>query len=352
MKINKKILIKLLEAPGVSGREEVISKILKKQMEKNGLEINYDNLGSIWGIKKSSNSEAKTLMIDSHMDEVGFMITNISDEGFISFEAMGGIWNKTLNSQRLRVWDSEYDKSYAGVVLWPGINSHQGSGKTPKIEDMLLDIGVSNKKELISKGINKGCVVTFDTRTEISSNRIISKAVDNRVGVAMVAQLMEFIKDKEFDYNIVLGASVQEETGLTGARVSTYKIKPDIALVIDVSPALDFPSGTEPTGILGKGTMLRHKDARTIYPKIIVEYLRNLMKMNDIKYQDYFSKGGTNSGNIHLSREGVRTIPLGIVARNLHTGSSVFDINDYNETLKLFELILLDLNSDKIVTFK
>ncbi len=301
-----------------------------------------------WGKKESSNPKAKTLLIDAHMDEVGFVVTNISKNGFLSFEEMGGVWSQTLNTTRLRVWNNDYSKSYVGVVEWPGTNSHQGTGGNVKIENMLLDIGAESKEEVKKWGIEIGSVITFDSEAEFNGNRVISKSADNRLGVAAVLSIMDYIKDKEFDYNIVVGASVQEENGLIGARTSAYMIEADAAIVIDVSPATDFPAGQEPKGVLGKGTMLRHKDARTIYSRDIIEYMKKLMKDNDIKYQDYFSLGGTNAGNIHLAKEGVKTFPVGLVARNLHTSSSVFDIKDFEETLKLLECLLNDLSSNKI----
>ncbi len=353
MKINKNMLTKLLEAPGISGREDFISEILKTQMKKYGFEIERDNIGSVWGIKKSKNKNAKLLMIDSHMDEIGFLVSAIDKNGFISFEEQGGIWNQSLNSQRLRVWSSDYKKSFSGVVLFPNSNPHKGIGRAPSIDKMILDIGATSKEEVLKWGIKIGDQITFDTKTEINGNRVITKAADNRVGVSMVVDTMKFISENEFDYDIMIGASVQEEVGLRGARTSTYKFNPDLAIVIDISPANDFSGGEfESNGKLGKGTMLRHKDASTIYSKFVVDYLRRIIKSKRINYQDYFSRGGTNAGVIHLWKEGRPVIPLGIVARSLHTGSTVFDLNDYEETTKLIEFILSDLNSNKIVKFK
>lgn len=348
MKINKINLKTVLDTPGISGRESKIREIVKKSIKKNGLELSFDNLGSIWGTKLSKNKNAKTIMIDAHMDEVGFMVTNIDKRGFISFESVGGVWPATLNTQRLRVWTDDYEKSFTGVVELPGANTHQGTGGNVKIENMLLDIGAESDKEVAKWGISVGSAITFDSEVQFNGNRVISKAIDNRLGVYSVLEVMNFIKDKEFDFNIVIGCTVQEENGLIGARTSSYMIDADLAIVIDVSPATDIPAGPQPKGILGEGTMLRHKDARTIYSRKVVEYLRKILKDNKIKYQDYFSLGGTNAGNIHLSKEGIKTIPIGLVARNLHTASTVFDLRDLDETLKLLEAILNDLNSAKI----
>ncbi|BDU67643.1 MAG: glutamyl aminopeptidase [Candidatus Tyloplasma litorale] len=348
MKLNREVLKKLLEAPGISGRESFVSNIIKENIKKYDLNLEYDNLGSIWGIKKSKNKDAKKLMIEAHMDEVGFMVTDISKKGFIYFEAFGGVWESSLNLTRLRVWTDDYKNSFSGVVVLPNSNSHQGKGENVEIQKMLLDIGARNEEEVKNWGIKKGSVITFDSKVEFNGSRVMSKSVDNRIGVSIIIQLMKFIQNKEFDFDIIIGCTTQEETGLTGARVSSFKYDVDIAMVIDVSPALDFNNPSEPKGILGKGTMLRHKDARTIYKKEVIQYLRKLMKNNKIKYQDYFSMGGTNAGNIHLAKNGITVIPIGLVSRNLHTSSSIFDIFDYCETLKLTKEILNDLNFDKI----
>lgn len=352
MKANKSVLEKLLNLPGTSGREELVRKFLKKQIIKNGLELEMDNLGSVWGIKKVRSQKAKTILIDSHMDEVGFIVTGITNRGFITFENQGGIWNKTMVSQRLKVWNKTLSKGYSGVVVIPGSNTHQQKGLIPGINKLLLDIGADSKKEVLRWGINLGSVITFDTLAQFNGQRVISKAADNRVGVSIVVQLMKFIGANKFDYNIIIGGSTQEEVGLRGARTSTYKFKPDLAFVIDVSPAMDIPNPLLPYGVVGGGTMIRHKDGLTLYSPSVIDYIREISASKRIKTQDYFSEGGTNAGVIHIWEEGRPVIPFGIVARNLHTGSSVFDLGDYESTLKLIQSILKDLNSKKIVKFK
>ncbi len=353
MKLNKSTLKTLLESPGISGREEVLTKVVVKAIKKNGLELIQDNLGSVWGVKKSTNKNAKKVLIDAHMDEVGFMVTGINKSGTLKFEKIGGIWNAPLNYQRVKVWNDSFDKSTVGVISWPNTNSHKGIGaKAPEVEDMLIDLGFSSEKEVEKAGIKVGATVTFDSETIFNGNRVISKAIDNRLGVCAVIELMNFIKEKEFDFDIYIGSSVQEEVGLRGAKTSAHMIEPDLAIVIDVSPATDVAGGSEPKGVLGKGTMIRHKDAIVVYNRNVIEYLRGLAKKNDIKTQDYISLGGTNAGIIEIVRSGVTVVPIGLVARNLHTASSVFDITDYEETLKLLESILNDLDSKKIVKFK
>ena len=131
-------------------------------------------------------------------------------------------------------------------------------------------------------GISIGNQITFDTRIEENGNRMIGKAVDDRAGLAILIELMPFIKDLDLDYDLYIGASVQEEVGLRGARTMSFKINPDLAVAIDISPAKDIPAPSK-VGDLGLGTYIRHKDAYTIYPKSVTQYLEELFEKNKIK---------------------------------------------------------------------
>ena len=350
--MNKKLLFELMELPGVSGEEHKIAEIIEKHAKKYNFEIVKDNLGSIFALKKSNNKDAKTILIDAHMDEVGFIVMGIKDNGFIEIDAKGGIWKHSLAYQRLRVWDDNAENSYSGVVSFnrpPLPNS--APSPIPDIDKLLVDIGASSKEEVEKLGISVGNQITFDTKIEENGNRIIGKAIDDRAGIALIIELMEAISHKDYEFNVLLGGTVQEEVGLRGARTITYKTNPDLAITVDVSASQDIPAKSS-KGSLGEGTILRHKDAYTITPKRVIIYLEELFKKNKIKYQDYFSQGGTNAGIIHMSGEGIITVPLGILARNLHTGSSVMDKRDYEETSKALQAMLDDLTNKKIKELK
>lgn len=348
--MEEKVLFNLLSLPGISGREERIISFLKEKIENLKLNYELDNLGSLWIIKKTKNEKAKTVMIDAHIDEVGFNVTKIEENGFIRFEPQGGVFSKSVIFQRLKVWNKSLTRGYTGTVVTPELDltSYESMLMVQKfqIDKMFLDIGFSSKKEVEEANIKIGNVVTFATKPIIRHNRLISKAIDNRLGAFIVYDLLDFIAKNNFDYNIVIGFSVQEEVGLRGSRVSTYKYKPDLGIVVDISPANDY--NAEIRGSLGKGTILRHKDGMTVYPKVITNYLRKVIEKNKIKYQDYFSNGGTNAGIMHISNEGTPVFPIGLLARNLHTASSVCDLRDLEETQKLIRALLKDLNNSKI----
>ncbi len=341
--MEKKLLKDLLEINAVSGKEESLIEYIKEYYSNDDFEYERDNLGSLYYIFKSKKENAKTILIDAHIDEVGFYVTSIEKNGLIRIENHGGIQFKNVVSQNLTLVN-KLGKKFHGIVLT--------SNEKELIENLYVDFGFENSSDVIKNNINIGDQITFNSQTVFNKNRIIGKSIDNRVGTYIVMDLINYIKNNNFDFNIVIGFSTQEEVGLRGARASAYKFNPDIAMVVDISPIRDFTKDEEPSGILGGGTMLRHKDAYTIYSRNIVNFLRKILIENKIKYQNYISLGGTNAGIIQLIREGVPVIPIGLVSRNMHSNSGVFDKRDLTSTIKLTHQILNELNSEKIDELK
>ncbi len=342
IKVNKSNIVKLLELPGISGRESRVRKFVEEILLESGFSIDYDNLGSLIATKKSELEDAKTILFDSHMDEVGFMVTHITDNGLLKFEEHGNINKKLLLGQRVKIWNSDYTKSIIGVISYsPLLES------VPKIEDMFIDVGALTKEEVTDKfEIKIGASITFAELTVAQGNSFITKAADDRLGVSLLLDLVENTKDVKLKYNLVLAFTTQEEVGIRGARTTAYKIQPDIAVTVDTSPAKDFPASTN-EGDLGKGTFVRHKDALHITNEKIVKYIEELMKSNKIKHQDYFSMGGTNAYGYSMTAEGTKLIPAGLLVRHIHTGSLIFNIKDYKETLKFLVAIVEDFNNTK-----
>ncbi len=354
MKINQKLLKNLVSIPGVSGNEINVTKFIEEEVKKVETKIKYnieyDNLGSLIINLKSNNKNVKNILFDSHVDEVGFKVVGISENGMVSFEEMGYISKESLLFKNVNIVNSE-NQLIPGYIFDPGF---MDSLKVVKIEKLKIDLGVKTKKDVIEKlKINIGDQIVFDTNFNIDENVVRSKAIDNRLGTYMnLNLLLKILKENmELNNNFTFVFSTQEEVGLRGARTAAYRVNPDIAVVIDISPSRDHYGKSETEGILGKGTMLRHKDAYSLYQKRVIKYLRNLMVDNKIKYQDYISQGGTNAGIIQMNKGGVITVPIGLVARNIHTNNTIAEISDIVETEKLLYILVKDLdeNNDKII---
>ncbi len=345
MKVNKKRLKEILEMPAISGREFKLSAYLETFFSNLGFAIEYDNLGSLIAYKKSKTQNAQRLVIDAHMDEVGFMITDISENGLIKFEEHGYINELILPTQRVRVWDKNLEKYTIGVI---GNDSTKTlNKKVPSIDKMFIDIGATSKKEVETKfKLAIGNTITFDGDAVFNNKRVITKAADDRVGIALLCDIGEQFVQQDLNFDLYLVASVQEEVGIRGARTSAFKIEPDLALTIDTSPAKDFPKSKQ-EGDLGAGTFLRHQDRGYITPERSIEFLRNILEINKIKYQHYFSAGGTNAFGYSLAKSGATILPIGLVVRNIHSPSIVFDLDDYQQTQTLIAKILVKLNQDK-----
>ena len=245
----------LTQAFGIPGDEAEVSRIMKQHLEPLADELIYDNLGSIFALKRSKNPHAKTLMIAGHMDEVGFLVNAINAQGCLSLNPVGGWWNQTLLGQRVLV-KTKSGKKIKGTIgsIPPHLLTDKERNAPMDIKNMLVDIGQSSKAEVLALGIGVGSPVVLEGAFEVLENgkRLLSKAWDNRYGCIMGIELLEALKDTELDVNLVVGATVQEEVGLRGAQTATYKVKPDAAIVFDCSPANDASGDKEAHGQPGQ----------------------------------------------------------------------------------------------------
>lgn len=320
----------LSQINGVSGHEENVAAYLNNAYTEMGYDVVYDNLGSIAAVKKSKNEDAKTLMILAHMDEVGFLVKDILDTGVLKLHPVGGWFSQNLLAHRVSV-TTRSGKVFKGAIgaIPPHLLSPAERVKPFQIESMVVDIGASSKEEALEWGVNIGDMIVVDgTFENLSNNRILAKAFDNRYGCVMGLDILDSFKDLELDFNLVVGASVQEEVGLRGAQTLTNMINPDEAIILDCSPANDAVS-KDAMGKLGEGVLIRVMDGSMIASKDFLYELVDVCTDHDIKHQYYYSPGGTDAGIVHKTHSGVKTLTCCIVARNIHTSSSILDTNDY-----------------------
>lgn len=339
----------LTELHGAPGFEDKIRAYMRSELEKYADEIITDGLGGIFAVKKSVKENAPKVMVAAHMDEVGFMITQLTKNGMIKFAPLGGWSADVMLSHKFKVRTSG-DKEITGIIGSVPVHFRkENKGGKTEIKDMLLDVGADSKEELEKMGIQPGDSVVPDVEFQVmeGTDKLLAKAWDNRYGCLIAIETLEALKDVDLDCNLYIGANVQEEVGLRGAKVSSNLVKPDVAFVVDCSPANDMLGKNEDMGKIGEGTLIRIMDKTMILSKPMRDYLLETAETHEIKHQYYQSPGGTDAGSIHVSGEGVISAVVGICARYIHTSHSIINYNDYLHAKTMLSELIKGINPKK-----
>jgi putative aminopeptidase FrvX len=311
---------------GAPGFEHEVRKFMKEQLSQYSDEIIQDKLGSIFGVKKGNGSGPR-VMVAGHMDEVGFMIKRITENGMIQFQTLGGWSAGVLSAQKVVV--HTLNGPINGVVS--STPPHLGGSDKPEIKDMLIDIGADSREHAKELGVRPGQMITpFNEFLFTADNKkIISKAWDNRYGCGLSIELLKELQNETLPNILFSGATVQEEVGLRGAQTASNMINPDIFFALDASPANDITGDKTEFGQLGKGVLLRIHDRSYITHRGMREFMLDTLETNNIPYQYFVSAGGTDAGKVHLNNEGVPSVLVGICSRYIHSHSSMIHIDDY-----------------------
>lgn len=342
----------LTEAHGAPGFEKPVRDIMRKYLSQYTEEIIQDNLGGIFGVTRRKSSGPK-IMVAGHMDEVGFMVTRITDSGFIKFQPLGGWWSQVLLAQRVSILTPNGEVE--GVIgSIPPHALSEGIRKKPfDIKEMFIDIGADDKKDAEKIGIKPGQPIVPVTPFTVMSNpkKLMAKAWDNRYGCALAIELLKSVKDINLPNILYSGANVQEEVGLRGAQTAAEMIDPDIFFALDAGPAGDVPNAPESaTGKLGEGIFIRIYDRSYITHKGIKEYLLDTVESLGIKYQYFVSQGGTDAGKVHLHGKGVPSVVIGIPSRYIHSHASIINYNDYLAAKETLISLVKNLNKSTFDT--
>ena len=320
----------LTELPGTSGNEYLVRKFMREQLSQYADEIVQDKLGSIFGVKVG-DVNGPTVMVAGHMDEVGFMVTSITDKGLIRFQTLGGWWSQVLLAQRVEIITD--NGPVIGVIssIPPHLLDDATRNKPMDIKNMLIDIGADDREDALKIGIKPGqqIVPVCPFTPMANEKKIMAKAWDNRYGCGLAIELLEEVKDEKLPNILYSGATVQEEVGLRGAGTSANMIKPDIFFALDASAANDITGDKNEFGQLGKGTLLRILDRSMVTHRGMREFILDTAESNQIPYQYFVSQGGTDAGRVHLANEGVPSSVIGICSRYIHTHASIIHIDDY-----------------------
>jgi len=343
----------LTELPGVAGNEHQVRNFMKEQLSLYTKEIVQDNLGSIFGVKRGQ-ADGPTVMVAGHMDEVGFMVTSITDNGMIRFQPIGGWWSQVLLAQRVQIITN--NGPVIGVIgsIPPHLLDEALRSKPMDIKNMLIDIGADDKEDALKIGIKPGqMIVPICPFTPLANEKkIMAKAWDNRYGCGLAIELLKNLQGEEIPNILYSGATVQEEVGLRGARTAANMIKPDVFYALDASPANDASGDKNQFGQLGKGALLRIYDRTMVMHKGMREFILDTAESNKIAYQYFISPGGTDAGQVHISNDGVPSAVIGICSRYIHTSASIIHIDDYAAAKELLTKLVKTTDNTTIETLR
>jgi len=343
----------LTEMNGAPGFEHEVRDFVRGRITPHTEEIVTDGLGSIFG-KRTGEADGPKVMVAGHMDEVAFLITQITKHGMLRIQPLGGWWNQVLLAQRFSVCG---DKGVVpGVIasIPPHLLTEEVRKKPMDIKDMFIEVGADSKEEAESFGIRPGVVaLPVCPFTPLANpKKIMAKAWDNRYGVGLAIELLEETTAKDHPNVLFSGATVQEEVGLRGATTATRLIDPDVAFVVDASPANDASGDKTEFGQLGQGPLLRIVDSVMILSKEMTNYVLDTAETNKIPYQYYVGMGGTDGGVIHRSNNGIPTTVVGLPARYIHTHASIMHTDDYDAAKELLKKLVCNLDETTLKTLQ
>lgn len=342
----KQLQEKLSSLLGVSGHEEEVSNFILGEIENRDLADKswIDPLGNVLAIKEGSTGKNK-ILLDAHIDEIGFMISHISDKGFLRFVSIGGWDNRILLGQSV-ILKSGNNKIHNGIIgsKPPHLTSVEERKKVVDIEDMYIDIGLSSYDEVIENNINIGTIGTlFSPFLEFPNGMVRGKAFDDRTACNVLLHTLMRLKEKEHPDTVLFNFAVQEEIGGQGAVTGAYRLKPTMALAIENTTAADVPgiSKDKIPAYIGQGPAITVADISIISnPKVNQRLIKNAEQEN-IPYQ--FKKpryGSTDAGRIQITRGGVPSSVVSVPCRYIHSPTSLLKLEDIFHTIRLIEAFI------------
>ena len=343
MKLNIPLLKKICEVAGAPGYEQRIRALVIEEITPLVDEVRVNNMGNVYAIKKGKNS--KKVMVGAHMDEIGFIVTHIDDNGFVRFHTLGGFDPKTLTAQRVIIHGKE---DVMGVMGSKPIHvmTQEERTKNPKITDYFIDLGMPKKE--VEKLIEIGNPITRYSELMEMGDCVNCKSIDNRVSVFILIETLRALKNQELPYDTYGVFTVQEEVGIRGANVSAMDIQPDFGFGLDTTIAYDLPGAQEHEKItsLGKGTAIKIMDASTICDYRMVTYMKEVAQKNKIKWQpEILPAGGTDTAGIQRMNDGgAISGAVSIPTRHLHQVIEMANKEDILASIELLKHSLLGLD--------
>lgn len=325
------LIKKLTLSDGTSGNESRIAEIIKKEID-GYADITVDGMGNIIAFKKGKKASKVKLMIDAHTDEVGMIISDVTSDGFLKFHTVGGINTEALLGKRVMI-----EGKIPGVI---GVKpTHLCSSKErenlPDADSLYIDIGAKDKEDALNYVKIGDFAVFISDFVDLGDNLIKAKALDDRIGCAILISLLK----QEAEYDFYATFTVQEEVGCRGARTAAFALEPDFAICLEATTAADIADVSEENKVchLGKGVAISFMDRATLYDR---ELYNTAMNSGILVQSKNAVAGGNNSGAIHLSKSGVRTIAVSTPCRYIHSASCVCNKSDIESAKSMAEYLL------------
>jgi putative aminopeptidase FrvX len=349
------MLQELTDAPGVSGFEEPVRRVMRRHLEPLG-DILTDNLGSIIG-RKVGLAGGPRVVLAGHLDEIGFMVTRVTDEGYLKFQTLGGWWEQVMLAQRVEVYTR--NGRFPGVIgsKPPHILTPEERNKVYDRKQMFIDIGAASKAEVEEWGIRPGdpVVPVCSFQPMHNPDLLLAKAWDNRFGCGLAIEVLRQLQSERHPNEVYAVGNVQEEVGLRGATTTTNLIAPDVAFAFDTGIAGDTPGigPDEAAGKLGHGPVILLYDGSMIPHVGLRDLVIDTAREAGLPLQfDKMPGGGTDAGKMHVFGHGVPSLVIGVPVRYIHTNAAIMHRADFDLAVQLVVAVVKRLDADTVQQLK
>jgi len=324
----KPLIQKLVETPSPSGYEAQIRSIIRAEIESIADEVRIDALGNLIARKGEGSSQGLKIMLAAHMDEIGVMATHVDENGFVRFTTIGGVRPITCVGGRVR-----FLNNLIGTI---GIERTDDPNKLPTFEQLYIDLGLTSNKDC---PVRVGDVAAFERPFVDLGQRLVSKAMDDRIGCAVLIETLRQLS--ETPHRLYFVFSTQEEVGLRGATTAAFGLDPDLAIASDVTGVGDTPKGSKMAVALGKGPAIKVRDGGMLSDPRVVDWMVRTAEKARIPYQLEVLEGGTTDARaMQLTRAGVPSGCVSIPTRYIHSPSEMVDVTDVQNCIRLMVALL------------
>lgn len=349
------LLKRLTETPGISGYERAVGEVVYQELEPYIDSIEFDDFGNVVSLKKACVEGGPKIMLAGHMDEIGLLVKYIDEKGFVHFQTVGFVSARSLFSQPVSIHSGK--ATINGLINCKPPETPEEEKKMPKPREFFIDLGAKSRDEAEKLGVKIGDPITFERPFKIlgDGSLLASKALDDRVGVCVVIETMKQLAKEKIETNVYGVPVVQEEVGCRGAQVAAFKIAPNMAIVVDVTRALDIPGVPEKEHVtkIGAGPAIKIMDTALPLATLglianprVRELLVSTAEEEKIPYQmEILPRGATDAATIHLTREGVPSGVISIPTRYVHS-YEMLSVHDVVNAIKLLTATVKKLPKD------